>query len=75
MVTDEIQQISRADSIISHYPRLGHDDNPDGIDPKGCEELLTEWFGNQVILLASGRSGLNLYLNAKGFRPYQHTLQ
>lgn len=38
------------------------------------EGLLTEWFDREVILLASGRTALNLYLKAVGFNRYCHEL-
>lgn len=40
-----------------------------------CERMLTEWFGSPVILLASGRSGLVLWLRSLGFTRYGHKLE
>lgn len=39
------------------------------------EKLLSEWFDGDVILFYSGRSGLDLFLKAKGFNRNTHNLR
>lgn len=61
--------------FLSQYPRLPEGAQAAPGDPAACERLLTEWFESPVILLASGKSGLHLYLQAKQLQRYRHTLQ
>ncbi|MGH9762327.1 MAG: hypothetical protein ACREAC_16005, partial [Blastocatellia bacterium] len=61
--------------LVSHSPRLDAKTAGSLPDPSACENLLAEWFGRPVILLASGRSGLHLFLRALGFNRYRHKLQ
>lgn len=65
----------RKNAGISHYPRPSGTQTGSLSDPVACEKLLSEWFGHPVILLSSGRVGLDLYLRAKGFNRYRHRLQ
>ena len=61
---------------INHYPRLlGHTNIQESIDPALCEKILSEWFGHPVILLSSGRAGINIILKAMGFHRYKSKLQ
>jgi hypothetical protein len=62
------------EEFVSHYPRLREGAQVAPGDPVACEQMLTEWFDSPVILLASGKSGLHLYLQAKGFHRYRHRL-
>lgn len=61
--------------IVSHCPRLEERTDEALPDPSACENLLAEWFGRPVILLASGRTGLHLFLRALGFNRYRHRVQ
>ncbi len=60
---------------VGHYPRLAETDAPGPASVADVEALLTEWFGAPVLLLASGRTALHLYLQAKGFHRYRQNLQ
>ncbi len=41
------------------------------VDPARLERVLSDWFGRHVVLLASGRTGLQLLLAAKGLSRYR----
>lgn len=57
---------------VNHYPKLAHQagEQKPG-DPALCEKVLSEWFGHPVILLSSGRAGINIALKAMGFHRYK----
>ncbi len=60
---------------ITHYPRpVRHDDKPEPSDPVLCEKVLSDWFGHPVILLSSGRAGINIVLKALGMHRYRSRL-
>ncbi len=59
-------------SLISHAPLLPVDARVEPVDPVTCEKALAEWFEAPVILLASGRTGLHLALQALGYDRYRH---
>ncbi|HYM00447.1 MAG TPA: hypothetical protein VEZ90_15945 [Blastocatellia bacterium] len=61
--------------IVSHCPRSEANTASALPDPCACENLLAEWFGRPVILLASGRTGLHLFLRALEFNRNRHKLQ
>lgn len=63
-------------SSLTHYPRLAynHFEN-DSCDPTSCEKVLSEWFGYPVILLSSGRAGINIVLKALGMHRYRSRLR
>ncbi len=60
---------------VGHNPRLAETEAPRPASVADVEALLAEWFDAPVILLASGRTALHLYLQAKGFHRYRHNLQ
>jgi hypothetical protein len=61
---------------VTHYPRLvDHADMQEPSDPALCEKVLSEWFGHPVILLSSGRAGINIALKAMGFHRYRSKFQ
>lgn len=62
-------------SLVTHYPFSANPNHTPPVDTSTYERILSEWFGCDVILLSSGKTGLYLYLNAKGFHRYRHRLQ
>jgi hypothetical protein len=59
---------------FGHCPGLGR---PAGPSPgvAECEKVLAEWFGRPVVLLSSGRAGLDLFLRSRGFKRHEHRVQ
>jgi len=70
--SEPLPTMKRLTSHVPH-PLGGLPEKP--VDPAVCEALLTEWFGRPVVLLASGRTGLSLFLRFHGFTRYGHKLQ
>jgi len=72
--------ISSADNAgtartLSHYPRpAANRDKPEPRDTASCEKILAEWFGRPVILLSSGKAGINTVLQALGMHRYRNRL-
>ncbi len=70
---DNITNVKQED-IFTHYPHT-YSSNHNSIDLVDCENLLSKWFGAPVILLSSGRAGIQLALKAMGFHQYQSRLK
>lgn len=65
---DGIGAVARGHAV-THYPHPPAAALP--VDPTACERLLSGWFDRSVVLLGSGRAGIHLYLQAKGFNRYR----
>lgn len=63
-----------APRLCSHVPPYHRTEGRVAPEPAACEALLREWFGAEVILLASGRTGLHLALEALGYHRYRSKL-
>jgi hypothetical protein len=63
-------------NALTHYPRLAHNHvEARPCDPALCEKVLSDWFGHPVILLSSGRAGINIALKALGMHRYRSRLR
>ena len=59
----------------THCPRLKKIIKSKTVDVAECENLLKEWFGCEVILMASGRSGIHAFLQTENFHRYKHKFE
>jgi len=62
-------------NFITHCPRLHKIIESQKVDVSVCEKLLKEWFGCEVILMASGRSGIHVFLQTEGYHRYKHKFE
>lgn len=61
--------------VVTYYPRYrARGGREPLLDVAHAEALLTEWFGREVVLFASGRSALVFYLKMLGWQRYRHRL-
>lgn len=69
------KKVTTTEGWITHCPRMTRKVVQERCDVSSCENLLKEWFGKEVVLTASGRTSLHLYLTIRGFQRYKHKLE
>jgi hypothetical protein len=69
------KKVATTKEWITHCPRMTRKVIHKRGDVTSCEKLLKEWFGKEVVLTASGRTSLHLYLTIRGFQRYKHKLE
>lgn len=68
------QRVGRGIDVHTYYPPMRRAAGDAGPSVAAVEALLADWFGDEVVLLSSGRSALHWYLAVCGWHRYHHQL-